>query len=76
MKQPVTVALSADVRAGLDYFAAAQDRSRSWIADQALKEWFAARRNSPEASQASVPDGASPLHTSASHPTPPQPAAA
>jgi predicted transcriptional regulator len=76
MKQPVTVALSADVRAGLDHFAAAQDRSRSWIADQALKEWFAARRNSPEVSRPLAAEGAATSNLPNPQPNQPHPAAA
>lgn len=42
MKQPVTLALADDVRAGLDQFAAAQQCSRSWVADRAIRDWLAA----------------------------------
>lgn len=40
MKQPVTLTLNEDVRAGLDQVAVAQDRSRSWVADAALRQFL------------------------------------
>jgi Ribbon-helix-helix protein, copG family len=44
MKKPVTLALGQDTRAALDEAAAQQDRSRSWVADNAIREWLAAHR--------------------------------
>jgi hypothetical protein len=41
MKQPVNLALSEDVRRGLDKVAAEQQCSRSWLADRALRDWLA-----------------------------------
>ena len=46
MKKPVTLALGQDTRAALDEAAAQQDRSRSWVADNAIREWLAAQRQS------------------------------
>jgi len=43
MKHPVTLALGSDVRAALDRLAEEEDRSRSWMADRAIREWLAAR---------------------------------
>jgi hypothetical protein len=43
MKKPITLALGPDVRAALDHLAEKEDRSRSWLADRALREWLATR---------------------------------
>jgi hypothetical protein len=38
MKIPTTITLEPDVRAALERAAACQDRTRSWIANRALRE--------------------------------------
>jgi hypothetical protein len=40
VKIPTTLALSPEVRETLDTFAAQQERSRSWVATQALNEYL------------------------------------
>jgi predicted transcriptional regulator len=42
-KTPLSVRVSADVKDAVVRAAAADDRSTSWIAEQALAEWLKAR---------------------------------
>jgi len=43
MKAPTTFTLTTDVRSALERLADSQDRSRSWLADQILREGLARR---------------------------------
>jgi predicted transcriptional regulator len=43
MKRPISFTISDDICTLLDQEAAQQDRSRSWVADRAIREWLAGR---------------------------------
>jgi hypothetical protein len=56
VKQPVNLALSDDVRAGLDKVAAEQQCSRSWLADRALRDWLAVLASTSPAASSPQPN--------------------
>jgi predicted transcriptional regulator len=72
MKQAVCLALGADVKTELDRLAQRQDRSRSWLANHAIRQFLDRNRGEAPSFDAIGEDAPS---TPSSQPNPPQPAA-
>jgi predicted transcriptional regulator len=47
MKKSTNIALSDDIRAGLDQLAVREDRSRSWLAETAIRQFLATHSVDP-----------------------------
>ncbi len=52
--EPMSIRLDPDVKAALEAMAAVQERSVSWVANKALRQWFEANKAAIEAAERQV----------------------